>query len=102
MLNRKSDKIQVEGHVGTWYVIDEAVCTPPPEWEREPKSVRCFLLEHETHGDMAACLIVNESGTLILDDVWNGFDDLEEAGFGVERIEEQEAEAPAFTDLGMS
>lgn len=39
---------------------------------------KVFLLEHETYGDEAACLIVNENLEIILEDVWNGFDDLED------------------------
>ena len=32
-------------------------------------------------GDEAACVIVDEDGSILLEDVWNGFDDLEEAGW---------------------
>ncbi len=39
-----------------------------------------FLLEHEEHGDMAACVAVNEQGKLVAEDLWNGFDeDFQEA-----------------------
>ena len=69
MITVKSDNIKVEGHVGTWYVIDET--------ERSGKKL--FLLEHETYGDEAACVIVDEDGNLELEDVWNGFDDYDEA-----------------------
>lgn len=64
----QKENIKIEGHIGTWYVIDET------EW----KGKRVFLLEHETFGDEAACLIVNEKLEIILEDVWNGFDDLED------------------------
>lgn len=63
----QKENIKIEGHIGTWYVIDET------EW----KGKRVFLLEHETYGDEAACLIVNEKLEIVLEDVWNGFDDLE-------------------------
>lgn len=56
--------IKVAGHRGTWYVIDE--------------EGGLYLLEHETYGDEAACVIVDEEGNLIQEDVWNGFNDLEE------------------------
>lgn len=62
----KTDGIVVKGHIGTWYVIDEL-----PERG-------LFLLEHETYGDEAACVIVDGSGALVMEDVWNGFDDLDE------------------------
>lgn len=61
------DNIKIKGHIGTWYVIDEGV------WEGE----KVFLLEHETYGDAAAYLIVNEDLDIVLDDVWNGFEELE-------------------------
>ena len=34
-----------------------------------------YLMEHDTYGDEAACIIVDERGKLVLDDVYNGFDD---------------------------
>ena len=62
-----SSNIEVEGHIGTWYVVDTEVI----------ESTKYFLLEHEEHGDEAACVIVDGDGKLVLDDVWNGFDDLQ-------------------------
>lgn len=67
----KKDGIKVEGHRGTWYVIDEMV---------DDKYGRIYLLEHETYGDMAASVIVDGNGKLLLEDVWNGFEDWEEFG----------------------
>ncbi|MFI3205620.1 MAG: SNF2-related protein [Clostridia bacterium] len=69
ILDEKSDNIEVEGHIGTWYVIDKDV--------RNGKDY--FLLEHEEYGDETAGLIVDENAKLVLDDVWNGFDDLDES-----------------------
>ncbi len=60
------DNISVKGHIGTWYVIDTT--------EIEGKTYK--LLEHEEYGDEAACIIIDSEGKLVLDDVWNGFDDL--------------------------
>ena len=43
-----------------------------------------FGVEIELTGitrDEAAGVIVDEDGNLVLEDVWNGFDDLEEAGW---------------------
>lgn len=60
-----SDHIAVEGHLGTWYAVDET----------EVGGEKFFLLEHEEHGDMAACVAVNEQGKLVAEDLWNGFDD---------------------------
>ena len=61
----KKDNIKINGHVGTWYVIDEE--------ERGGKKL--YLLEHEYYGDEAACLIIDEDYNIVMDDVWNGFDD---------------------------
>ena len=66
--------IKVEGHTGTWYVIDS-----DPNSFLKP----AFLLEHETWGDEAAAVIVDEDGCVPMDDGWNGFSDLYEA-FGIE------------------
>ncbi len=63
-----SSHIEVEGHLGTWYVINTNIVN----------DTRYYLLEHEEHGDEAACVIVDSEGNLILDDVWNGLDDLQD------------------------
>jgi hypothetical protein len=64
----KKEGIRVEGHCGTWYVIAEEVY--------DGKTL--YLLEHEQYGDEAACVIVDDEGNLVLDDVWNGFEDYED------------------------
>lgn len=70
LIHGDSDRIMVEGHIGTWYAIDET----------EIGGEKFFLLEHEEHGDMAACVAVNEQGKLVAEDLWNGFDeDFQEA-----------------------
>ena len=65
LLHGDSDHITVEGHVGTWYVVDET----------EVGGEKFFLLEHEEYGDEAACVAVNEQGKLVAEDLWNGFDE---------------------------
>lgn len=52
---------KIEGHIGTWYGIDEM------EFEGET----FYLLEHEEYGDEAAHLIVNENMEVVIDDSWN-------------------------------
>ena len=64
----QKDNIKIKGYVGKWYVIDETI------WNGE----KVFLLEHQTYGDEAASLIVNENLEIVLDDSWNGFVDLED------------------------
>ena len=82
--------IEVDGHIGTWYVIDTEVVD----------STKYFLLEHEEHGDGAACVIVDGDGKLVLDDVWNGFDDLKEH-FESRAAEEQRIDEPVQHDYPM-
>ena len=57
--------IRILGHVGTWYVIDEA----------DVGDQTLYLLESEKYGDEAACIIVDKNFNIVLEDVWNGFDD---------------------------
>lgn len=63
----KKDGIVINGHRGTWYVIDHTTCARYGD---------VYLLEHETYGDEAPGLIIDENYMVIVDDVWNGFDDL--------------------------
>lgn len=65
MVNDESTGLKIDGHVGKWYAIDTKVYN----------GENVYLLEHETYGDESACLIVDENLTVLLDDVWNGFDD---------------------------
>ncbi|MEG0909713.1 MAG: hypothetical protein RSH78_05075 [Bacilli bacterium] len=60
--------IKIEGHFGTWYVIDETIYV----------GKRYYLLEHEELGDLADCLIVDEEKNIIVSHVCNGFDDMYE------------------------
>lgn len=80
-IDSESYKISVEGHFGTWYVVDET------EWNSE----KFFLLESEEYGDEAACVAVNEKGKLVAEDLWNGFDE----GF-------REAAKEYFSDKGVT
>ena len=57
--------IKVEGHYGTWYVVDQYI----------DRGKDIYLLEHEDCGDEAACVIVDKAGNLLLDNVWNGLND---------------------------
>ncbi|HOO13098.1 MAG TPA: antirestriction protein, partial [Bacillota bacterium] len=56
-----------EGYTGKWYIIGT----------QEHKGKRLFLLEHQTYGDEAASLIVDQDLNIVLNDVGNGFDDLD-------------------------
>ncbi|MEA4895892.1 MAG: hypothetical protein VB064_11625 [Oscillospiraceae bacterium] len=65
-ISEHSEHINVDGHEGTWYVIDKM----------RLNAKDYFLLEHETYGDEAASVIVDEGGALVVDDDYEGFDDL--------------------------
>lgn len=60
-----NSSIRIPGHKGTWHIIDKT----------EDGDKTLFLLEHDTYGDEAACLIVDEDMNLLCEDVWNGFND---------------------------
>lgn len=63
-ITEDAKSVAVEGHKGTWYCIhSESVA-----------GKKFFLMEHETHGDEAACVIIDENGTLVMSDIQNGFD----------------------------
>ena len=64
-VNMDTSGLAVSGHVGTWHTIDH----------REIDGHTFYLMEHDTHGDEAACLIVDERGRLTVEDVYNGFDE---------------------------
>lgn len=66
IIHDKSDNIKIEGHKGTWYVVNSEIINDK----------LYFQLEHEEYGDEAAHLIVDRTGKIVLDEVWNGFDDL--------------------------
>lgn len=63
----QKDGIKIKGYIGKWYVIG---CS-------HYKGKEVYLLEHETYGDEAASLIVDGELNVLLDDVWNGFSDLD-------------------------
>ena len=81
-LTDESSHIKIDGHRGTWYVVESRAYQKGERWER------LYELEHETYGDEAAHLIVTQSGEVVLDDVWNGFLDAEEDGWELQPLEE--------------
>lgn len=62
------DGIEIQGWIGTWYTINTQVTD----------HTLYLLLEHEEYGDETEHLIIDHTGELILDEVYNGFDDLDE------------------------
>ncbi|MGF6990429.1 hypothetical protein M2150_001690 [Lachnospiraceae bacterium PM6-15] len=61
--------IKVEGHRGKWYSIDTM-------FDKDGEML--FLMEHSTYGDEAPGIIIDKDFNLIAEDIWNGFDDLED------------------------
>ena len=59
--------VKLVGHIGKWYEIDRKSYNG--EWY--------YLMEHQTFGGDAAAVIINGKNQVILEEVWNGFDDLE-------------------------
>ena len=99
MITNTSDHIKIEGHRGTWYVIDEGYFVLTPDTKHGPKTFyeHCFLLEHEQYGDEAPGFIVDQDGKVIADDVYNGFYDLEEGGWEKISAEEYATKTEACT-----
>ena len=83
-----SEHIELDGYVGTWYVIESGNFTAPGS----SYAKRCFLLESEQYGDETAHLIVSRVGTVLCDEAYNGFGDLVEAGWSRVSAEEQKTE----------
>ena len=63
--------IEIEGHIGTWYVIKAMS-------HKIVGGEFAFLLEHEEYGDEVPCLIVDCNYKIIADEIWNGFGDLDD------------------------
>ena len=63
LITRNTDKIKIQGHVGKWYVIDETTY----------KGRLIFLLQHETYGDDAAHIAVDENGKVVCEEIYDDF-----------------------------
>ena len=70
-VTEQTSGLMVEGHMGTWHTIGH----------REYHGERFFLMRHDEYGSEAADIIVSENGTLVAEDLRNGFD--AEAGFAI-------------------
>lgn len=93
-VTEQTSGLMVEGHMGTWHTIGQ----------REYHGERFFLMRHDEYGSEAEDIIVSENGTLVAEDLRNGFD--AEAGFAIsEYLEENGAsvydlkELPADADI---
>ena len=64
-MNMNTSGLAVAGHIGTWHTIDHMEVDGHTFW----------LMEHDTYGDEAACIIVDNYGKLAISDVYDGFDE---------------------------
>ena len=62
--------INLKNHRGTFYVISDTVI------DIKGTLKRVYLLENEVYGDEVPCIIIDGDYNVILDNVYNGFDDL--------------------------
>ena len=64
-INRLSENIEFPGWWGTWYTLETAFTSRG----------KLYLMEHEQYGEDTEHLIVDHEGNIVMDDVWNGFED---------------------------
>ena len=55
--------LAVDGHFGTWHSIDT----------KQIGGKDFYLMEHDEYGDEAASIIVDATGKLVAEDLWEGF-----------------------------
>lgn len=60
LVNEKTDNLKVEGHRGTWYVVNQTYF----------KGEKVFLLESEIWGDEAPYIIVDKYNNIVMDDCY--------------------------------
>ena len=82
IVNENTSGMAVDGHIGTWHTIDH----------KEIDGHTFWLMEHDTFGDDASCIIVDERGELVLSHIYDGFDEtavnlLRQEVMPVEKIE---------------
>ena len=66
----EKNNIKLKDNKGTFYVISDTVINI------NGKLKRVYLLENEVLGDEVPCIIIDSDYNIILDNVYNGFDDL--------------------------
>ena len=66
----KKNNIKLKGIYGKFYVIYDTVM------DIKGTLKRVYLLENEVYGDEVPCIIIDGDYNVILDNVYNGFDDL--------------------------
>lgn len=71
-MKKQLDGIRIDGHAGTWHVIDSF-------GHRYFPYTTLFLLASDLFGEDSAYIIVDREGNLILDDIYNedGYEEIE-------------------------
>lgn len=59
--------VKIEGHRGKWSSIESIIVA----------GIKLHLMEHDTYGEDADMVIINQYGKIIAEDVCNGFDDID-------------------------
>lgn len=96
-VNMDTSGLAVSSHAGTWHTIDY----------KEVDGHTFWLMEHDTHGDEAACIIVDHHGKLAIADVYNGFDEhivdlLHQEVMPVDRMPDDSISIDEMKDYGYS
>lgn len=66
----KFKSVKVLGHKGTWSSITS------DNFNFRGVEESLYLMEHDSYGEEAACVVIDSGGVLIAEDCWNGFDDV--------------------------
>lgn len=56
--------VKVRGYKGKWSAIDSTIV----------RGLKLYMMEHDTHEDEIACIIIDENKKVILDEVYNKFE----------------------------
>lgn len=94
-VNMETQGLSIPGHIGTWHTIDR----------KEVDGHTFWLMEHDTYGDEAACVIVDCQGKLSLANVYDGFDEhtvdlLRQEVMSVDRMPDDTISVDEMKDYG--
>lgn len=75
LYDNESIELILDGYEGTWYCVDKMFADGDGFYQ---EGNMFYLMESCNYGDEAACIILDGNRNVVLDDVWNGFPDLDE------------------------
>ncbi len=64
IISADTSGIHIPGHCGTWHTIDHRVIG----------GYKFYLMESDIYGDDAACILLDEHGRIVAEDLFDGFD----------------------------